>query len=250
MKFHLIFFFLITSNLAFGQLLLGPKLGLHAGQVQFEKKSFKQQFDPGAKVGGNAGAAITFPVMKPFSLHSELLFTWKGKSVTDPEVAFNNSAQYYYVELPIMMRMEFWPSKSMFLGIGPNLSYWLGGNGKIDDLETPTSFVSYDVHFGDSQNPDDLQITHPNRLQLGLLFGLGKHFELTDDRIMLLELRYELGHSFLGTADGAYLESLQFNDNLESKHRLISINVGYFWTMQKKSKRKKSSTYKAKRRSN
>ena len=246
----IVFILLFSMTSVFGQLLVGGKLGAHVGQVQFESESFKNQYDPGYNFGGNIGAAITFPVQQPFSLHAELLFASKGKTITIPGESLKNSAQYYYLEMPLMMRMEIWPEKMMYLGIGPNLSYWLGGSGKIDDLESSASSNSYRIHFGDDGKDTDLQVTNPNRLQLGLVFGLGKLFKLQKDRRLSLEARYEMGHSFLGTEDGAYLESLDFSDNLASKHRLLSLNLGYYWVFHKKSKRNKSRTYKAKKRDN
>ena len=247
-NFFLSVLFLFSLSYSYGQLLVGSKIGVHAGQVQFEGESFKNQYDPNYKIGGNIGAAVTFPVMEPFSLHVEILFTSKGKSVTIPNESLKNIGQYYYIEMPIMMRVVVWPKEAVFLAIGPNLSYWMGGTGKIDDLESSASFTPYNIHFGQNDSPNDLQVTHPNRLQLGLLLGLGKTFELKDERKLTLEARYEMGHSFLGTEDGAYIENLDFNDNLESKHQLISFNVAYFWAFHKKSARRKSSTYKAKKR--
>jgi hypothetical protein len=135
----------------------------------------------------------------------------------------------------------------VYLAIGPNLGYWLGGNGNIDDLSSTAVPTYYKVHFGDAGDPDDLQISLPNRLQLGLVFGLGKLFELEGDRMLSVEARYEMGHSFLGSEAGV-IEALEYEDNLESKHQLISLNVGYFWVLHKKSKRRRSSTYKAKQR--
>ncbi len=231
-----------------GQLLVGSKMGVHVGQVQFEKQSFQNQFDPNVKIGFNLGAAVTFPVLEPFSLHSELLFTWKGKSITIPDESIKNVGQYYYIEMPIMMRFKIWPKKGVFVGIGPNLSYWMGGTGKIYDLEIPSNFTPYNINFGPNDSPNDLQVTDPNRLQLGLLLGLGKQFDLHDERKLTIEVRYEMGHSFLGTENGAKIENLEFSDNLESKHRMISFNLGYFWTFHKKSARNRSSTYKAKKR--
>ena len=242
------FLLLFSYVLCNGQLLVGPKIGLHAGQVQFEKASFKSQFDPNYKVGFNLGGAITFPVIEPFSLHAELLFTGKGKKVTIVEESIKNVANYFYLEMPIMMRIEVWPQKNVFVGVGPNLSYWMGGTGKIDDLETPANFTPYNLHFGQNDSPNDLQVTAANRLQLGLVFGLGTLIDINDERKLLIEARFEMGHSFLGTENGAYIEGLEFQDNLESKHQLLSLNFGYFLTIHKKSARRKNSTYKAKKR--
>jgi hypothetical protein len=181
--------FLISFGSANGQFLVGPKLGVHAGKVKYERESFKARFEPEYKIGGNIGAAVTFPVMEPFSLHAELLFSFKGKSVTIPGESLKNIGQYYYIEMPIMMRYVVWPEKSVFLGVGPNLSYWLGGTGKIDDLESPAAYTSYKIHFGDGDYPDDMLVTDPTRLQLGLLFGLGKLFKLQGDRMLSFEAR-------------------------------------------------------------
>ena len=246
--FSFCLFILFSWNIAQAQLLVGPKLGVQVGQVQFEKQSFQDQYDPNYKLGFNLGGAITFPVIEPFTLHAELLFSSKGKSITIPEESVKNIGQYYYVEMPIMMRFKIWPEKGVFLGVGPNLSYWMGGTGKIIDLETPSNFTPYNIHFGPNESPNDLQVTDANRLQLGLLFGLGGQFDLPDDKKFTVEVRYEMGHSFLGTEHGANIENLEFSDNLESKHTLLSLNLGYFWTIHKKSAKNKSSIYKAKKR--
>jgi hypothetical protein len=240
--------FLCSLSTSFGQLLVGSKVGLQVGQVQYERESYKEIYRPNYSMGGNIGAAITFPVIKPFSLYSEVLFTYKSKSVTIPQESLKNLGHYYYMEMPIMMRMEVFPSEGVFIGIGPNLSYWIGGTGKIDDLESPAVFIPYKIHFSPNDSPNDLQVTDANRLQLGLLVGIGKLFKLKDDRILSMEFRYEMGHSFLGSSDGGYIENLDFTDNLQSKYRLISFNMGYFWKFHKKSAKRKSSTYRAKKR--
>ena len=248
---RILFFFcglLFSVGSAYGQFMVGSKIGAHVSKVQFEREAFKEQYDPEYKVGGNIGAAVSFPVKEPFSLYSELLFTYKGKSVNVPGESLNNNANYYYIEMPIMMRLQLWPSESVFLGIGPNLSYWLAGSGKIDDLESSTGTTSYKINFGEAADPDDLQVTDPHRLQLGLIFSLGKTFKLEGHRSLIIDARYEMGHSFLGTEQGAYLENIQFHDNLASKYQLISFNAGYFFIMHKKSKRRRSSTYRAKQR--
>ena len=251
MRTVLFFLFILSSwNIAQAQVLVGPKLGVQVGQVHYEKQSFQDQYNPNYKLGFNLGGAITFPVIEPFTLHAELLFSSKGKSITIPEESLKNIGHYYYVEVPIMMRFKIWPKKGIFLGVAPNLSYWMGGTGKIIDMETTSNFTPYNIHFGSNESPNDLQVTDANRLQLGLLFGLGGQFELPNDRKFTIEARYEMGHSFLGTEHGASIENLEFSDNLESKHALISLNLGYFWVIHKKSAKRKSSTYKAKRREN
>lgn len=234
--------------MANAQLLLGPKLGVQAGQVQFEKQNFQDQLDSNLKLGFNLGMGITFPVIQPFSLHSELLFSSKGKTINIPLESLKNVGNYYYLEMPIMMRFEVMPKQGIYLGLGPNLSYWLGGSGELLTLETEGRIASYRLHFGSDGDPNDLQIEQANRLQLGLLFSVGTLIETSEDRQFMLEVRYEMGHSFLGPAGSAYIEDPEFSDNLESKHRVISFSLGYFWAFHKKSARQKSHTYKAKQR--
>lgn len=231
-----------------GQLLFGPKVGLQAGQMQFERQAFQDQLDANLKLGFNLGVGITFPVIQPFSLHSELLFSSKGKAINIPLESIKNVSRYYYLEMPIMMRFEILPKQGIYLGLGPNLSYWLGGSGELSALVTDNSISPYNLHFGSDGSPDDLIITDANRLQLGLQFGIGTLIKAQDDRKFMLELRYEMGHTFLGTDSGASIENLEFFDNLESKHRVISFSMGYFWAFHKKSAQKKSHTYKAKQR--
>ncbi len=70
-----------------------------------------------------------------------------------------NSARYNYIDMPINYTVDFrgkiGKSKEFkyFLGIGPNISYWLGGKGKLynTDLEEANlGELSYKIKFSKS----------------------------------------------------------------------------------------------------
>lgn len=239
---------LLSSHGSFGQLLIGPKIGGHMGKVAFDNKLYEDQFNSNINFGFNAGGAITFPVSEPVTLHVEIIGSRKGKDLGIPQESLKNIANYYYLEMPIMMRYKILPQQGIFLGIGPNLSYWLTGNGRISNIQETSTPIDYGITFGSEGSPDDLLIADANRLQLGLLIGLGTLVQVGEDRTLLLEARLELGHSHLADAQGGNIEELEFFDNLESKHQIISFNLGYFWSIHKKNAKKKSHTYKAKQR--
>lgn len=250
MKKLAIFIFLVIScgSWCRGQVLLGPKLGLHAGKVKYDRASFQDQFDPNLKLGYNVGFGLTLPVSDPVSLHIEIQGADKGKEVSIPLVSLKNKTHYYYLEMPLMMRYQILPQQGIFIGIGPNLSYWLAGKGSLTNIEETSTPVDYSVVFGADGGADDLVVPQPNRLQLGLLLGIGTLLKSRDDRLILMEIRVEMGHSHLADAAGGTINDPEFFDNLESKHQLISFNLGYFWSLHKKNAKKRSHSYKAKPR--
>ncbi len=239
---------LFLGQASFGQLLIGPKMGIHVGQVKYDKESFQDQLDPDLRIGYNAGFGITFPVTEPVSLHVEVLLANKGKSINIPLESLKNTADYYYMEMPIMMRYKILPQEGIFVGIGPNLSYWLSGSGKISNIEETSEPIEYDISFASDGGATSMMTPQANRFQMGLLVSIGALLKAGEDRMLLAEIRLEMGHSHFAEPSGGTLESVEFFDNMESKHQLISFNLGYFWALHKKSAKKRSHTFKAKQR--
>ncbi len=241
-------FLLCSSDLVYGQFMLGGKVGVHGNTIRYERASLREQYKADYKAGFNIGGGITFPVTELFSMHTEVLYAYKGKAVRVPLESFKNTGNYHYLEMPIMMRYLALPQQKVYLAIGPNLSYWIAGTGKITNLTETVAPDRYKVQFEDNSSPDDLFIAHPQRLQLALIAGIGTILAAQGDNRIIIEARYEMGHSFLGSKEGGVIQSSGVFDNLQSKYQLISLNVGYYWAFHKKSNKRSSHTYKAKNR--
>ncbi|MEO8471716.1 MAG: hypothetical protein ABI477_05960 [Chryseolinea sp.] len=72
------------------------------------------------------------------------------------------------------------------MGLGPNISYWLGGKGRLKDanlLEDNISELHYKISLKEnsgSQNEHTMNVSAPNRTQFGLNFVAGLAFEPAD----------------------------------------------------------------------
>src|SRR5690606_7605298 len=86
---------------------------------------------------------LSFRVQKRFFLHTSIIYSQKAKTIKGTEDPnFNIKLRNHFIEMPIMYTVEFkgYAGKGnkefkWYLGAGPNISYWLGGKGKISSSE-------------------------------------------------------------------------------------------------------------------
>ena len=81
---------------------------------------------------------VQFRVQKRFFLNSSLIYSTKGKILrSDVDPLFRNQVTYKYLEMPILYTAEFKGTVGSgreykwYFGAGPNISYWLGGKGRM-----------------------------------------------------------------------------------------------------------------------
>ena len=164
-----------------------------------------------------------------------------------------NSARYNYIDMPINYTVDFrgkiGKSKEFkyFLGIGPNISYWLGGKGKLYNSELEENNLgelSYKIKFGESdgeQAADEMRVENPNRLQLGLNLMAGMVFEPWYKQRFMFSIRYELGHTYLAKSDGNFLNTY-FYDPLKSRNQGFRISLAYLVDLKTEERKKGKST--------
>src|SRR5687767_15315750 len=130
-------------------------------------------------VGFHVGGHIAFKVRNRFFLHTSLLYSTKGRTLNGKlDGTLKNSARYNFIDMPINYTVDFrgrigkGKEFKYFLGIGPNISYWLGGKGSFDNSELEEDFrskIEYKIKFKEEsadQPSDELRIKDANRLQL------------------------------------------------------------------------------------
>ena len=205
---------------------------------------------PGFHVGGH----LAFKVRNRFFLHTSLLYATKGRVLNGKlDGLLKNSARYNYIDMPINYTVDFrgkiGKSKEFkyFLGIGPNISYWLGGRGKLYNSELEEDNVgelSYKIKFNKTegeQAPDEMRVEEPNRLQLGLNLMAGIVFEPWYKQRFMFSVRYELGHTYLAKSDGNFLGTY-FSDPLKSRNQGFRISLSYLVDLKTEDRKKGKST--------
>jgi hypothetical protein len=248
---------------ASAQVYIGPMAGGHISWAKFDNRDLNDVYRTRPVPGYHAGANISLKVRNRFFLHTSFLYATKGKKLTgisDP--LLRNKVRYDYIDVPIIYAVDFrgrlgsGKEFKYYLGVGPTVSYWLGGKGRLynSDLDENAEYASreleYKIRFGAQSggvSPDHMVVEDPNRIQLGLNVATGLVFEPRPDQRILVMLRYESGHSFLsGTGNGIF-GATWYEDVLQSRNKGVRLSASYLIDLQIEKRKKGKSTIKRKR---
>lgn len=227
------------------QIRVGGKAGFQLGRHMFEDSQYRQQFNSSFRPGIQAGAILNYRVSKVYSLHTELFYNQKGKSVKNRGAEgdyVQNTATYHYIDFPVMLRLSTHKmmgkrKAELYFNIGPSFNYWLGGSGALRNLELMSVYnkanVNYQVQFEEDPmaagNDLKLLVRDANRLQMSLDFGGGVLLNLGRGHAVMIDLRNSLGvgKSFMGSIDGGDFGLQTYNDNFEAVNHVFALSVGY-----------------------
>lgn len=240
----------------FSQILVGPEIGGNFCWTSFGDKDLKDVYNVSPVFGYHVGGHLAFLVRKRFFLHTSLLYATKGRVLTfenGSESDFKNVSRYNYIDMPISYTVDFkgkiGKSKEFkyFVGLGPNISYWLGGKGTIQSTELNEQNIpelKYKIVFKKDPStlgPDEMNVRDPNRFQLGLNLVAGAVFEPGLRQRIMVTIRYELGHSYLAKTDGEFTQTF-FQEPLQSRNQGFRISVAYLYDLKTENRKRGKST--------
>jgi Outer membrane protein beta-barrel domain len=244
----------MLSRQAFSQILVGPVAGANYSWTTFGDKDLKDSFKSTPTFGFHAGGHLAFKVRNRFFLHTSLLYATKGREIEGKiDTKLRLTERYSYIDMPISYTVDFRGNVGRdkefkyFLGIGPNISYWLNVKGTLynSDLEENNiGEISYKAVYKkdpESQQQDEMNVEQPNRFQFGLNFVAGMVLEPAPKQRLLVSVRYELGHSYLAKADGIFLNTY-FQDPLRSRNQGFRVSVAYLVDLKTEERKKGKST--------
>ena len=247
--FAVFFFWAIIPS--YGQKFsFGAKAGPLISWGNFGDKDDKDDFSHTIKPGFYVAGLVMFPLKNNYSFQAEFGFSQKGRIITFNNDTWENNATYYFGDAAMMLRRSFplnlgpnIPSQ-WFINIGPHVSYWVSGKGKV----TSGGSYSYDVVFGEmpltpsSPDFDKMYLRDVNRWLFGIDFGVGFNAPLKRNRNITTELRFTSGHTFFGTKTSAANRTLGFTDNLRANEKVLSLTVAYVLDVNVQEGRKGKST--------
>jgi hypothetical protein len=230
----------ITSRSS-AQTFLGLKAGANATRISFDNEVYKDFYDTNFKPGFTVGGVFLMENKEKYGLNVEFLYSVKGKSVDSYANDYlSNRANYHYLDFPILFRMKFNESKlRWFLQLGPEVSYWLSGNGEFEVYEPDRDVITkykYTINFGELKSSSDY-LNMPegsNRLQLGLAIGGGCSWKLDRGNYLLLDVRYTFGHTFMGPYEGSSIPNIGLVDNMEHTNNVASVSLVYYFDILEK----------------
>lgn len=254
--FTLILFLL--SHLLTAQIIhAGFKAGAQVNWVRIDDASFKDTVKTSPYPGFNVGGVVSFKVRDRYFLHTEYVYSQKGKifqGKIDP--LLHDKVTYHYFEIPVLFAMHF-KSKvgksrefKWYMGIGPNVSYWISGNGQLRSSDLKENFldqIDYKVVFGermDTQHPREIYYPNANRVQFGLNIGAGLMFEPGERNKIMVDFRYGFDQTRLGKGLADYQIPADYDDNLRVRNWGFKASIIYLteFNLDKKSRNKGKST--------
>lgn len=242
---------------------VGIKGGAQMSWARSDDANFRKQVKIRPVPGYNAGAVISFKVKERYFLHTEYLFSTKGKIIRGRiDKMLEDRITYNYIEVPVLYNIHFKGSLGSvrkfkwYAGAGPLFSYWLGGKGWINaDEFAENSFppFNYKIRFGERGEDvgefDIIYVKDVKRLQLGFNIGGGILIEPVNSSKIMVDLRFELGHTWMGTQTSAdYVLPVTYDDNLKARNMGLRLSVMYLFesNLDKKVRNKGKSNLKSK----
>ena len=148
------FIFCVLAYLTQAQTFFGFKVGANATKISYVSDVYKKFYDTNFKPGFTGGLVLLLETKDKYGLYSELLYSVKGKSVTSHANDYEtNRANYHYIDIPVLFRVKFKEKRfGWFVQAGPEINYWLGGNGEFQVYQPDRNTVSthpYTINFGE-----------------------------------------------------------------------------------------------------
>jgi Outer membrane protein beta-barrel domain len=238
------------------QILIGPVAGPQVSWVSYDDKDSKGKYSQTPVYGYHAGLGLSFRVHKRFFLHTAFLYSTKGKALEGKDdQLLKYRVKYNYIDVPMVYTVEFLhkvgktKQYKFFFGIGPNLSYWLGGKGYLENTQLNEMIidrVNFKTVFGREENDysdTEMNVNKSNRLQLGLNLATGFVFEPLGYQKIMFTVRYEAGHSFLSPeGNGTFRQTNEFEDDMRTRIQGLRMSFSYLIDLKNEESKKGKST--------
>lgn len=256
-----------STSSANAQYWFGAKAGVSKTDFVYQSTKYEvDSFEVSSNVNFNAGIAFNYVTGKMFSAYAELIFEKFDKSLQDiPENGANVRGKMttYFLSAPFMFRAYLTNGNRMkfYANLGPRFSWWLGGKASYDlryleegTDDVPGQFITKPIAFRSSNSTSDeyYYIQQPQQIQYGLVFGGGSVFEMANGARVMLDFRYDWGHShmaFNSIQDAAVygdpINSEYYRENYQYSQNTITVSVGYFIAYNADLRRKGKSTMSA-----
>lgn len=252
---------LAVAQVCYAQIIrVGAKAGPQLSWVSVDDPKYKAVADVRPTAGFHAGLILAFKVKDRYFLNTEYVYSQKGKIAKgrlDPNL--HDRVIYHHIDIPVLFSMHFkgklGKSRQFkwYVNAGPNTSYWLGGKGVIksgDLIENFMPELKYKIAFGtrpDHNKPDVLYIKDAKRLQFGMSVGAGLLLEPADKQKVMIDFRYEIGHTRIGTPQSSqFLIPSDYQDSLKGRNKGIRLSLVYVFefSSDRKERNKGKSTIK------
>ncbi|WP_085516718.1 outer membrane beta-barrel protein [Marivirga sericea] len=237
------------------QVLIGAKTAANISWMRYEDFD-TEQFEKKPAFGYSAGITAAYKVQKRFLVQLDIMYTQTGKKIDGISgPSFKNYAKYHHLNTPIVYKLDFKNALfnrtfKWYVGAGPDVNFWLGGNGILQSEELREEAIEeldYKIIFKDvPANPEYGGLYYPevNKVQVGLILSTGIVLEPMPGYSLMIDIRYKWGHSYMAREDAQFSNVISYEDNLRARNQALEISVAYVFDIKNKGKKEKKIYYK------
>ena len=178
-KFLLILALLSSMHLITAQSTIGIRAGVISSKQDIQNNSFIDE--AGSKLGADVAFVADFPI-GILSISPEFHWLQKGGKIEDLQGSVGEfSRTFNYLEIPLLLKLNFGQKVGFFLLAGPSVGYLLNGTDKDMDGSTTDidldfyKRVEYGAHAGAGIG------LGPIRVDVRYIFGLNDIFDDSQD---------------------------------------------------------------------
>ena len=244
-----------TQKYGFG-VRVGPSLTIPT----ITDKPQKGDFTAWPRAGYHIGGVVTMPLKLEYTFIAELGYDRLGRKWKAAETGWFYNYHYDLITASMALRRSINDifkkelTEDVFFSIGPTVSFLVAGGG---NLTTPNGAVTNFKMKMTDQDPvtwdktanGDLGtyfINKPNRILFGLDLGLGTDIPVTRNQTIYAEVRFNWGHTNLGTRETTNrFNLLNFEDTNQVNLKTISLTGIYTFTYETRRSRQGKSTLKS-----
>lgn len=165
-------------------------LGVRGG-VTFSTVTFRPTITSKFGMGYTGGVTFRYSEENHFGLIAEVNLVQRGWAEKFENLPYKYQRILNYVEIPIMSHIYFGHRGKFFINAGPEIAYYLGDKIKSNFDYTDTSGLE---GFHDkNRRTEQLTMKVSQKLDFGIVAGLGGEFSLNRKNALALEARLYYG---------------------------------------------------------
>lgn len=224
---------------SYERFLWGFRGGINITTPHFEDPDARKQLDAQTNLGWTIGTVAQFKLTNRYAFQAELGYTRKTSSFIFNGGDGTNTMGMDFLDMSLLLRRRFmfeWGKSihsDIFIGVGPNINYWLGAQGKITTAAGDTEYTIVMDGTPDA-NYNNMYLNGVNRWLFGIDLGVGINAPISQHQKIFIEFRASLGQTNLGSPSSTTFINLvgfggsAFQENLlKANLKTFSITAAY-----------------------
>ncbi len=224
---------------SYERFLWGLRAGLNMTTPHFEDADAQAELNGLPTVGWTIGTVAQFKLTSRYAFQAEVGYSRKTSRFTFDPDGSENRMDMDFLDISLLLRRRIpvkWGKSihsDLFIGVGPNINYWMGASGSITTFSGATEYNVVIDGVPDA-NYNNMYLNGVNQWLFGIDLGVGFNAPITPHQKVYIEFRASLGQTNLGKNSGtSFINLVGFNGStfqenlLKQNLKTFSITAAY-----------------------